>query len=94
MEGKACENCQRLTSSTLFSSIMNRIQFGAHKNIPLIYHGVAALITITRQKTDQIEQLQLSKLNDSRKLLVKVGTLEDHKQWILAIASGQVDCVA
>jgi hypothetical protein len=25
---------------------------------------------------------------------VKASTLEDHKQWILAIASGQVECVA
>ncbi|KAH9160972.1 hypothetical protein EDB89DRAFT_1862008 [Lactarius sanguifluus] len=36
----------------------------------------------------------MSKLNDSRKLLVKVGALEDHKQWIMAIASGRVDRVA
>ncbi|KAH9177426.1 hypothetical protein EDB89DRAFT_1845132, partial [Lactarius sanguifluus] len=36
----------------------------------------------------------MSKLNDSRKLLVKAGALEDHKQWILAIASGRVDRVA
>jgi hypothetical protein len=93
-EGGACENCRRLTSSTLFSGIMDRIRFGAHKNIPLIYHRVGALITIARGKTDQIEQLRLSKLNDSRKLLVKAGTLEDHKQWILAIASGRVNRMA
>ena len=37
---------------------------------------------------DQLNQLQLSKLNNSQKLLVKAGALEDHKQWILAIASG------
>ncbi|KAH9005718.1 hypothetical protein EDB86DRAFT_2795503 [Lactarius hatsudake] len=36
----------------------------------------------------------MSKLNNSRKLLTKVGALEDHKQWILAIASGRVDRVA
>ncbi|KAH9027269.1 hypothetical protein EDB85DRAFT_2074798 [Lactarius pseudohatsudake] len=32
--------------------------------------------------------------NYRRKLLTKVGALEDHKQWILAIASGRVDRVA
>ena len=92
-EGGACGNCQELTSSTLFSGIMARIRFGAHENIPLVYHGVGALITIARRKTDQIEQLRMSKLNDSQKLLVKAGALEDHKQWILAIASGRVDRV-
>jgi hypothetical protein len=93
-EGSVCRNCRKLTSSTLFSGIMDRIKFGAHENVPLVYHGVGVLITITRRKTDQIEQLRMSKLNDSRKLLVKAGVLEDHKQWILAIASGQVDRVA
>ena len=36
----------------------------------------------------------MSKLNDSRKLLVKAGALDDHKQWVLAVASGRVDRVA
>ncbi|KAH9055079.1 hypothetical protein EDB83DRAFT_2316218 [Lactarius deliciosus] len=94
MEGGTCGNCQTLTSSNLFAGILNRIRFGTHENVPLIYHGVGALIAITRQKTDQIKQFWMSKLNDSRKLLVKVGALEDHKQWILAIASGRVDCMA
>ncbi|KAH9010206.1 hypothetical protein EDB83DRAFT_2322517 [Lactarius deliciosus] len=94
MEGGTCGNCQTLTSSNLFAGILNRIRFGTHENVPLIYHGVSALIAITHQKTDQIKQLWMSKLNDSRKLLVKVGALEDHKQWILAIASGWVDRVA
>ena len=73
---------------------MHRIKFSAHENIPLVYHGIGALMAIAWQKTDQIEQLCMSKLNDSQKLLVKASTLEEHKQWILAIASGQVDCVA
>jgi hypothetical protein len=38
--------------------------------------------------------MRLMKLNTSRKLLGKVALLEDHKQWILAIASGKVDRVA
>ncbi|KAF8274383.1 hypothetical protein EI94DRAFT_1768655 [Lactarius quietus] len=54
-----------------------------------MYHGVGALITIVHQKTDQIDQLHMSKLNGSRKLLAKVGTLDEHKQWVLAIASGE-----
>jgi hypothetical protein len=87
-EGGVCGNCQKLTSSTLFAGIMDRIKFGTHKNIPLMYHGVGALITITHRKTDQIVQLRMSKL------LTKATALEDHKQWILAIASGRVDRVA
>ena len=66
---------------------MARIKFGAHENIPLVYHGVGALMTITQWKTEQNKQLHMSKLNDSQKLLTKESTLEDHKQWVLAITS-------
>jgi hypothetical protein len=93
-EGGVCGNCQKLTSSALFVGIKDRIQHGTHENVALMYHGVGALITIARRKTDQIEQLRMSKLNDSRKLLVKAGALEDHKQWVLAVASGRVERVA
>lgn len=89
-----CEDCRKLTSSALFAGIMDRIQHGAHESLPLKYHGVAGLITIARRKSDQINQLRMSKLNDSRKLLAKAGTLDDHKQWVLAVASGRVDRVA
>jgi hypothetical protein len=74
--------------------IMDRIKYGAHENIPLVYHGVGGLVTIVRCKQDYIETLQMIKLNDSRKLLGKMGVLEDHKQWVLAVVSGCVDCVA
>lgn len=92
--GGLCKNCQKLTSSNLFAGIIDRICHGTHENTPLMYHGVRALITIVRRKTAQIEELRMSKLNDTRKLLVKAGTLDDHKQWVLAVASGQVDRVA
>jgi hypothetical protein len=45
-------------------------------------------MAIVWQKMDLVTQLRLSKLNNSRKLFAKTGVLEDHKQLILAIASG------
>ena len=90
-EGGVCGNCRKLTSSNLFAGIMDRIWHGTHENVLLMYHGVGALITIARQKANHIEQLHMSKLNDSRKLLVKAGALDDHKQWVLAVASRRVD---
>lgn len=92
--GRTCKACEKLTSSTLYTGIMNRIKYGTHENIPLVYHGVGGLMTIVRRKIDMVAQLRMSKLNDSRKLLVKAVTLEDHKQLILAIASGRVERVA
>lgn len=92
--GKACQECQKLTSSTAYTGIIHRIMNGTHENVPLVYHGIGGLMAIVRRKTDLVAQLRMSKLNDSRKLLAKVGILEDHKQLILGIASGRVERVA
>ncbi|KAH9981880.1 hypothetical protein BJV77DRAFT_1062507 [Russula vinacea] len=70
------------------------MQRHSHGNILLVYHGVGGLMTIVWWKNDTVSQLRMSKLNDSRRLLVKVGALEDHKQLILAIASGRVERMA
>lgn len=42
---------------------------------------------------EQVQQLWMTKLNNSRKLLGEATALEDHKQWMLAVASGRVDRV-
>jgi hypothetical protein len=73
---------------------MNRIEHGVHESTPLVYHGVGGLVTAVRRKIDQVQRLRMIKLNDSRKLQGKAAVLDDHKQWMLAIASGRVDRVA
>jgi hypothetical protein len=92
--GSACEDCCALTSMPLYVGIMNQIQNGVHENAPLIYHGVGGLIGVARWKTEQVRQIQMTKLNTSQKLLGKATALDNHKQWILAIASGRVDRIA
>ncbi len=91
--GKACEECQKLTLSTVYTGIFHRIINGTHENAPLAYHGIGGLMTIVWWKSDLVTQLHLSKLNDSRRLLAKASMLEDHKQLILVIASGRVERV-
>ncbi|KAH9167194.1 hypothetical protein EDB89DRAFT_2126133, partial [Lactarius sanguifluus] len=93
-KGNACNDCQALTSVPLYISIMDRIRNGVHENTPLIYHGIGGLVEVARHKTEQVQQLRLTKLNASRRLLGKATALDDHKQWIMAIASGRVDRVA
>jgi hypothetical protein len=77
--GKACQECQKLTSSTVYTGIIHRILNETHKNVPLVYHKIGGLMAIVQQKTDLVAQLHMSKLNDSRKLLAKAGMLEDQK---------------
>lgn len=68
-KGSACEDCRALASTSLYVGIMDRIRNGVHENAPLVYHGVGGLIEIARRKTEQVQQLRLTKLNASRKLL-------------------------
>jgi hypothetical protein len=74
----------------VYTGIFHQILNGTHENAPLAYHGIDGLMTIVWQKSDLVTQLHLSILNNSQKLLAKAGVLEDHKQLILAIASGRV----
>jgi hypothetical protein len=93
-DGSACQDCHTLTSTPLYTGIMDHIQYGVHKNTPLVYHGVGGLIKVARQKLEQVHQVQLTKLNTSQKLLGKATALDSHKQWVMVIASGRVDQVA
>ena len=92
--GEVCVACEVLKSTSLYDGIMHRIRRGVHENTPLHYHGIGGLITAVQRKNEQVQRLRMTKLNNSRKLLGKAAALEDHKQWILAVASGRVDRVA
>jgi hypothetical protein len=86
-EGRACQDCCALTSIPLYAGIMDRIRCGMHESTPLVYHGVGGLIEVARQKSEQVCQVQLTRLNTSWKLLGKATALDSHKQWMMAIAS-------
>jgi hypothetical protein len=94
-EGReACRACKDIRSDDNYSTMMDRINDGVHPNSTLDYQPIGGLIELVRRKTDQIEQMRLTKLNDNRKLQTHAVSLADHKQWILAIASGRVERVA
>ena len=66
-KGSACKDCRALTSLPLYICIMmDRIRHGVHENTPLVYHGVGGIFELIRRKTEQVQQLQLTKLNKRR----------------------------
>jgi hypothetical protein len=88
---KTCAPCWALLSMSIYQGVIDQMECGVHESTPLTYHRVGGLITVIQRKLDQVQQLWFTKLNNSRKLLGKVVALEDHKQWIMAVASGKVD---
>ena len=83
-----------MKSNVMYEGIMEQIEHGVNENTHFVYQLIGGLINLAQRKAGQIHALQLTKLNDNHKLLGKVMALEDHKQWIMAVASGWVDRVA
>jgi hypothetical protein len=77
-----------------FEGILDQIQFGIHVNTSLDYQPIGGLVQVVRRKSERLEKLHLTKLNDDRTLARRTASLADHKQWVLAVASGWVDRVA
>ena len=71
--------------------IMNRMQDGVHISAPFHYHGVGGLITVLHKKSGNVRALHLRGLNNAKKLVIKVHTLEMHKQFIMVIRSSKVE---
>lgn len=63
---------QKLTSSRLYIGVMPRIQFGISENTPYLYYEVGDLMAIAKRKQQQVDELRMAGLNDSRKLRVNV----------------------
>ena len=89
-----CQACTELVSNPILVKIIDRIRDGVHENTPLIFQPVGGLISLVRRKAGQVENLQLLRLNDARKLAGKVTAIEAHKELMMHIASGKVKRVA
>ncbi len=85
-----CKRCDDLVNDEYLQKIVARYTKGIHENTTLVYHGVGGLINIVHQKTKAIEVLRLSRLNDLKKLVGKEGTIDIHKQMLLAISSQRI----
>lgn len=89
-----CCNCCSIETNVLYQGIVEHMINGIKENTTFTYQPISGLITLLRGKVDQVRAMHLTKLNDSRKLVGKAAALEDHKQWILAVANGKVNRVA
>lgn len=85
-----CEHCDALENNQYIRKIVARITNGVHENAPLVYHGIGGLIETVRRKTKMNNILRLHRLNDLRNLIGKEGTIDIHKQLLLAISSQRI----
>ena len=88
-----CKRCDDLGNNKYLQRIIARFTSGIHENTPLVYHGVGGLIDIVHRKTQAINTLRLRHLNDLKKLVGKEGTINIHKQLLLALSSQRIPWV-
>ena len=86
-----CPLCTILSKNTNIIGIMNQMKDGVHISAPFHYHGVGGLITVLYEKARNVQALHFWGLNNAKKLVIKVRTLEVHKKFIMEIRSSKVE---
>ncbi|KAI0280450.1 hypothetical protein BC826DRAFT_894607, partial [Russula brevipes] len=78
-----CMACNDLGKNEHIRKIVSRYTDGIHENTPLLFHGIGGLIDVAHCKTAVVDQFRLVRLNDMKKLFLKQGVIEVHKQMLL-----------
>ncbi|KAF8476415.1 hypothetical protein DFH94DRAFT_619448, partial [Russula ochroleuca] len=82
-----CKACNDLGKNEYLEKIVARYTNGVHENTLLIFHGIGGLVDVVCRKTMAINVLCLCCLNNVKKLLGKEGTIDVHKQMLMALSS-------
>jgi len=69
------------------------MKHGVDENAPFVYYGIDGLIRLLQRKNERIDFYQLKGLNQARSLLWKARALDNHKRFMIAITSGNVERV-
>lgn len=73
--------------SRLYIGIIARIKFGVNENTPHLYYGIGDLMAIAKRKQQQVDELRMAGLNDSRKPRVKMCA-QSEPQYVLMNMGG------
>jgi hypothetical protein len=87
---EGCMPCASLGTLDVLVDILERVVQGPHKNIRWQYLTVQNLIDLLHRKNQQINTLRLDQLNLERSLLVRAQHLEAFKQFLFAVAKGDI----
>jgi hypothetical protein len=89
-----CKWCDGLRSNEHLQKIDARFRNGVYENANLMYYRMGGLVNIVYWKMQTINLLCLHCLNDLKKLIGKEGTIDMHKQILLAISSQQIPYIS
>jgi hypothetical protein len=85
-----CQACDNLRNNENLKKIIIRYTNGIYENTQLVYHGIAGLIDVVHRKTSMIDVLRLHCLNNVRNLMGHKGTIDVHKQMMIALLTQRI----
>lgn len=84
-----CTACSSISRHNIVSGIIHRINFGASEHTPWKWLSIDQLLEVNSRLSRQNKQLRLNSLNMARKLTSRITVLDEHKRFLLCIASGK-----
>ncbi|PPQ83076.1 hypothetical protein CVT26_011922 [Gymnopilus dilepis] len=85
-----CMACRSLARNKTLEGILVRMEDGIPETTQYAYHGIDGLIQLLHRKSEQSEFHRLRGLNYTKSLLRKSTALDDHKRFLVAVASGNM----
>ncbi|KAJ7083913.1 hypothetical protein C8R43DRAFT_1082866 [Mycena crocata] len=89
-----CRKCNNLRSNEVLYGISERIVHGVDESTPLMFFPIGGLVTKLRRRNDQIQVMRLGKHNDIQRIASQSATIDRHKEFVMAVASGKVTRIA
>lgn len=83
-----CVKCLGLRKSPILSGILQRMSVGAKEHTPWIWLSHAQLQERAHRLERQVNSLKLHALNTGNKLARRTTVLDDHKRFVMSIATG------
>ena len=85
-----CGACKALEKRDVIAGIQERILGGVSERSSHLYQPIAGLLEVIRRKDQQISALRINAFSATKTLIRRAATLDLHKKFMVAVASGKV----
>lgn len=88
--GTACARCFQLSSNSTLRGILDRMENGIKPGTTLQWYGIDGLHEKIHEKDGKLTFHRLESLNHAKTLLRKAAALSDHKRFVMAVSSDNI----
>lgn len=89
-DSAACSKCHQLSLNPTLKGILDRMENGMKPGTTLQWYGIDGLHAKIHEKDGKIAFHRLESLNQAKTLLRKAAALTDHKRFLMAVSSDNI----